>query len=543
MKTTYRVWLFIAVWCALNINALAQLTPAGTQIQLQATATYTDSSGNSYTAVSNTVTLTVAQVADVQVTLAVQNATLNPGSSYNFPATVKNTGNGDDYYQLNAGTLPAGWSVTFIEDTNGNGQRDSNENTVISHTPTLRMGEEYKLFVMVTAPPDPVTGSAVYDLPFRVTSNFDNQKFALHSVAADVVNPFSPLWTASVPGGVQGDVTITGGKAVVGSGSGQLYTYWVKGQSAGTSAWESPVNLGAAMPGRVSARGSTLFVPTADGRVQLVDLNSGTVQGTRTVASGVSIVASPVMQNGILFVPAQDGRIRAFDANGMLLAVSNQWGSEFSSTPSAPGTTHLWAGTGDGYVVCFRSSDLQGVWAEMVSPGVPVTSSPWIDLATNTLFIGGQNGLLFAMNATPDPSVPHVRWMYDAGAAIVGSPFFDWVAKVVYFGTVDGKIHAVNAADGTAKSGYPIQPRDSGKFLGMPIVVRKTGSSTPYIYIGSDNGKFYAINADNPQEFYLYDGSNAGESFVRSPSISGLSADDVIVAASANGKILAFPLK
>ena len=543
MRTHYRVWLSLAIVCALNIAAFAQMTPAGTQIQLQATATYTDSNGNTYTSVSNTVTLTVAQVADVQVTLAVQNATLNPGSSYNFPVTVKNTGNGDDFYQLSAGTLPARWSVIFVEDTNGNGQRDSNENTTISRTPTLRMGEEYKMFVTVTAPPDPVTGSSVQELPFRVTSNFDNQKVALNSVSADVVNPFSPLWTASVPGGVQGDVTITGGKAIIGSASGQLYTYWVKGQSAGTTAWDTPVNVGAAMSGRVSARGSTLFVPTADGRVQLVDLNSGTVQGTRTVASGVSIAASPVMQNGILFVPAQDGRIRAFDANGTLLAVSNQWGSQFSSTPSAPGTTHLWAGTGDGFVVCFRSSDLQGVWAEMVSPGQPVTSSPWIDLATNTLFIGGQNGLFYAMNATPDPTVPHVRWMYDAGAPIVGSPFFDWVAKVVYFGTTDGKIHAVHADTGTARSGYPIQPRDAGRFLGMPIVVRKSGSNTPYIYIGSDNGKFYAINADNPQEFYLYDGSNDGESFMRSPSISGLSADDVIVAASANGKVLAFPLK
>ncbi len=422
MRATCRVWLWIAFLCAFSINASAQMTPAGTQIQLQATATYTDSSGNSYTAVSNKVTLTVAQVAGVHVTLAVQNATLNPGSSYHFPVTVKNTGNGDDYYQLSTDTLPAGWSVVFVEDTNGNGQRDSNENTIISRTPTLRMGREYKLFVTVTAPPDPVTGSSVQQLPFRVTSHFDNQKYDLNSVAADVVNPFSPLWTASVPGGVQGDVTITAGKAIVGSGSGQLYTFWVKGQNAGTTAWDTPVNLGAVMPGRISARGSTLFVPTADGRVQLVDLHSGTVQGTRTVASGVGILASPVMQNGILFVPAQDGRIRAFDANGMLLAVSSQRGSEFSSTPSAPGTTHLWAGTGDGFVVCFRSSDLQGVWEEMVSPGQPVTSSPWIDLATNTLFIGGQNGLFFAMNATPDPTASHVRWTYDAGARDCGQP-------------------------------------------------------------------------------------------------------------------------
>ena len=543
MKTHRCMWLAAAIVCALNITAFAQLTPAGTEIHLQALANYIDSGGNSYNTVSNTVTLTVAQVADVQVTLAVQEATLNPGGSYNFPVTIKNTGNGDDYYQLSTGALPAGWSVVFIEDTNGNGQRDSNENNVINRTPTLRMNDEYKLFVTVTAPPDPVTGSTVRALPFRVTSNFDNQKYALHSVAADVVNPFSPLWTASVPGGVSGDVTITGGKAIIGSGAGQLYAYWVNGQNAGTTAWDTPVSLGAAMPGRVAARGGMLYVPTADGRVQLVDPNSGAVQGTRTVASGVSIEASPVVQNGILFVPANDGRIYSYDANGMLLARSSQWGSQFSSTPSAPGTTHLWAGTGDGFVVCFRSSDLQGVWSEMVSPGQPVTSSPWIDIRTNTLFIGGQNGLFYAMNATPDPTVPHVRWMYDAGAPIVGSPFFDWVAEVVYFGTTDGKIHAVHASDGTSKSGYPIQPRDAGRFLGMPIVVRKQGSTTPYIYIGSDNGKFYAINADNPQEFYLYDGSNNGESFVRSPSISGLSADDVVVAASQNGKVLAFPLK
>lgn len=543
MRGARCLWLTFAITCILQGAGFAQSTPAGTQIPIQAMANYLDANNNSYSAVSNTVTLTVAQVAGVEVTLAVRDATLNPGTSYNFPVTVKNTGNGTDYFQLSTDTLPPGWSVVFVEDTNANGQRDGNENTTITRTPQLQMGEEYKFFVVVTAPANSVPGSSVQTLPFRVTSNFDTQKFALNSVFADVVNPFTPLWTAEIPGGIPGDVTVAGGKAFVGSNTGQLYAYAVTGQDAGTPVWSNPINLGSAITGRISARGSTLFVPTGDGRVQVVDMNSGTIQGTRTVASGTSIVASPVVQNGVLFVPAQDGRIRAFDANGMLIAVSNQWGSEFASTPSAPGTTHLWAGTGDGFVVCFRSSDLQGVWSEMVSPGQPVTSSPWIDLATNTLFIGGQNGLFYAMNATPDPSVPHVRWMYDAGLAIVGSPFFDWVAKVVYFGTMDGKIHAVHAADGTAKSGYPIQPRDAGKFLGMPIVVRKSGSNTPYIYIGSDTGKFYAINADNPQEFYLYDGSNNGESFVRSPSISGLSASDAVVAVSANGKVLAFPLK
>ncbi len=541
MRTHRCAWLILAIVFTLNTIGSAQTTPAGTQIPIQATANYLDASNNSYSAASNTVTLTVAQVGGVQVTLAVNNATLNPGGSYSFPVTVKNTGNGNDYYLLSPGTLPSGWQAVFVEDTNGNGQRESTENRVVDRTPTLSMGDEYKLFVVVTAPSGTVSSSEVYQIPFRVTSSFDSQKFVLHNVSADVVNPFNPLWTVTIPGGSTGDVTVVGGRAIVGAGNGELHAYWVKGQSAGTPAWN--VSLGSAMSGRVSAMGSTLFAPTSDGRVQILDLNSGSVQGTRTVASGVSITASPVVQNGILFVPAQDGRMYAFDANGNRRSTPQLWGTQFSSTPSAPGTTHLWAGTGDGYVVCFRSSDLQGVWVEIVSPGTPVTSSPWIDIRTNTLFIGAQTGLFYAFNATPDPTVPHLRWMYDAGSPIVGSPFFDWVAKVVYFGTVDGKIHAVTAENGRARSGYPIQPRDAGKFLGMPIVVRKSGSNTPYIYIGSDKGKFYAINADNPQEFYLYDGSTNRESFVRSPSISGLSADDVVVAVSANGKVLAFPLK
>lgn len=540
MRSNRRLWLLIVlIWC--TANAYAQLTPAGTQIPLQATATYTDANGNSYTAVSNTVTLTVAQVAGVEVTLLVTEASINPGGSYHFPITVKNTGNGTDTYLLSAGEVPAGWSLVFVEDTNGNGQWESNENTVRTRTPDLNMGAEYKMFVRVTAPANALPGSPVQQLSFSVTSNFDRQQVASRVVSAEVLNLFSPLWTVSVPGGVPGDVTVADGRALVGSGAGQLYAYWTKGKNAGSEAWN--LALRSPMTGRVSAWGSTLYVPTGDGRVQLVDLNSGTVQKTITVASGVSIQASPVVQNGVLFVPAQDGRLRAFDANGMLLATSNRWGDVFSSTPSAPGTAYLWAGTGDGHVVCFRSDNLQGVWAHPVSPGTPVTSSPWIDVATNTLFIGGQNGWFFTMNATPDPTAQHVRWVYPAGAAIVGSPFYDWVAGYVYFGTVDGKVHALRAQDGQVKSGYPFQPRHAGKFLGMPIVLRKAGSNTPYLYIGSDNGMFYAINADNPQEFYVYDGRNAGESFVRSPSVSGVEVDDVVVAASTNGKVLAFPLK
>jgi outer membrane protein assembly factor BamB len=541
MKTHRCVWLAAAIVCAWNITAFAQQTPAGTQIRLRALATYLDANNNSYSAISNEQILTVGQVAGIELTMPINSAVISPGSAFSFPVTLKNTGNGTDRFRFHFGTVPPGWSITLIEDTNRDGRRDAGETTVIGdQTKSLQMNEEYHLLVKVTAP-NSASGGQTYQIPLRVSSVFDTATSQERNLMASVQNTLEARWMVQVPGGVSGDVTITGGKAIIGSNTGQLYAYWVNGQNAGTTAWET--RLGAAMPGRVAARASVLYVPTADGRVLLVDSNSGTVQRNGTVASGFRIEASPVVQNGILFVPANNGRIYSYDANGLLLAVSDQWGNQFSSTPSAPGTTHLWVGTGDGYVVCLRSADLRHEWEEPISPGSPVTSSPWIDIRTNTLFIGAQNGLFWAMHATPNPMTSHLKWSYNARAPIVGSPFFDSVAQVVYFGTTDGKIHAVHAVNGTAKTGYPIRPPDAGRFLGMPIVVRKQGSNTPYIYIGSDNGKFYAINADAPDEFHLYDGSNNGESFVRSPSISGLSADDVVVAASQNGKVLAFPLK
>src|SRR5712691_8697634 len=91
-----RVLVAVAIACALSASAVAQ-TPGGTVISNQASASYSDGT-NSYSTVSNTVTVTVSNVSGLAITPdAGSNPTVVAGQTgvlYNF--TVTNTGNFTD---------------------------------------------------------------------------------------------------------------------------------------------------------------------------------------------------------------------------------------------------------------------------------------------------------------------------------------------------------------------------------------------------------------------------------------------------------------
>lgn len=103
--TVSRVIALIAIVCAMFGQSLGQTTPADTQIQNQATATYSDGSGGSYSTVSNTVIVTVAKVSGLAIT---PDAASDPnvvagqtGLLFNF--VVANTGNFSDQVRFLAG--------------------------------------------------------------------------------------------------------------------------------------------------------------------------------------------------------------------------------------------------------------------------------------------------------------------------------------------------------------------------------------------------------------------------------------------------------
>jgi hypothetical protein len=95
-----RLLVLLTLACTFYSQALAQQTPADTQINNTATATYSDGS-QSYETASNTVTVIVSKVSGLTITPDVTNGTSDPTvvpgeSNVRFNFTVTNTGNFTD---------------------------------------------------------------------------------------------------------------------------------------------------------------------------------------------------------------------------------------------------------------------------------------------------------------------------------------------------------------------------------------------------------------------------------------------------------------
>src|SRR5438876_7176719 len=107
---TLRLLLALLIACAFFGRAIAQ-TAGGTTSSNQASATYSDGT-NSYSTVSNTVTVTVSKVSGLAITPdAGSNATVVAGQTavlFNFPVT--NTGNFTDQVRF----LASGASVRLV---------------------------------------------------------------------------------------------------------------------------------------------------------------------------------------------------------------------------------------------------------------------------------------------------------------------------------------------------------------------------------------------------------------------------------------------
>src|SRR5258706_4718670 len=119
----------VAIPCVITTQATFAQTPGGTAIENRAAVVFTDSDGNPFTAVSNTVTTTVANVSGVTIT---PDAGTRPNivagqTGVNFTFRVTNSGNFADQVRFLAGgasptiTRPGGATPAAI-DVNGDGR-------------------------------------------------------------------------------------------------------------------------------------------------------------------------------------------------------------------------------------------------------------------------------------------------------------------------------------------------------------------------------------------------------------------------------------
>lgn len=203
-------------------GAYAAGTPAGTVIKNAASMTYKDLSGTSFpTLYSDTVSVTVEQVAGVTLT---PTGTLQYSSDsmyVYFPHTVTNTGNGTDSYTITSADS-ASWSPTILFDANGNGVWDTGENTVVTNISNLAADAEYKVIVRLFVPYGTASGK-LDTIRTAVTSAFDNS-----------IDPIASAWVRDSIRTRTADVAVTKTNDNATPSPGQVILYTINYSNTGT---------------------------------------------------------------------------------------------------------------------------------------------------------------------------------------------------------------------------------------------------------------------------------------------------------------------
>jgi len=319
-------------------TALA-MTPAGTQIQNQASASYIDSAGQPRTTTSNLVVTVVQQVYSFTITpdgtesAPGQTKTALPGGQVIFNYVVKNTGNGTDTINLNTVQSTSDnfdlLSPTIYLDANCNGNLDPGETTPITSV-TLGMGQQACVIVRATIPASATSGQ-YGNLNLVGTS----QAGTPGDATDDVVD--NNNWARAVASGY---AALTASKSASPTGSvapGGTITYTISGANAGGDyAYGVPVTVDSTTRYGILIEDT---IPTGltvtqvsgsagAGTVRFIYYN-GTAWTTLTSTTGLSIVGDGTKKVGMLI-----------EGTGAFFPVGAQYTFTFKATvPAAPAGT------------------------------------------------------------------------------------------------------------------------------------------------------------------------------------------------------------
>ena len=178
-----RTAALVALACVLCSPAFAQ-TAGGTTISNQASATYSDGT-NSYSTISNTVTVTVSLVSGLAITPdAGSNPSVVKGQTlviYNF--TVTNTGNFTDQVRFQAGSASVNSPHTItraVIDVDNSGTINVGDTDITSGALSANVAQNANIHVLVevSVSGTAVTGSSVQVFLGDTATggpNFDNQ--------------------------------------------------------------------------------------------------------------------------------------------------------------------------------------------------------------------------------------------------------------------------------------------------------------------------------------------------------------------------------
>ncbi len=207
-------------------------------------------------------------------------------------------------------------------------------------------------------------------------------------------------------------------------------------------------------------------------------------------------VTAPVYYEGLVYFAFLDGDLVAVDAATGKQAWERNLHSHLESSPMAVGGT-LYLGTDTTDVVALRASDGKVLW-RFNSPGAIKASPSFHD---GRIFVADYEGSMFCLEAASGKPV----WRTNTTRV---PPFGEggfYSSPAVAFGHVyaarnDGTVFGFD--EGTGRVSWSFPTHDF--VYGSPAVARVPGTP-PSVYIGSESGRFYALDALNGKQRWGYD--------------------------------------
>jgi outer membrane protein assembly factor BamB len=234
-----------------------------------------------------------------------------------------------------------------------------------------------------------------------------------------------------------------------------------------------------------------------------------TINGTPTA---LVFVGSGGNDNNGVFV---GGEVYAIYANGNgaqsgTALWSFQTGAPVISSPTVAmmpdGTQVVFVGSVDDNLYALDAATGQPYWPHPFKAGCPIVSSPVVppNVSVNgspIIYFGSYDDNIYAVYAS-GANAGQVYWSYTTGNAIYSSPTVEPVTNsqnqkqnVVFIGSDDDKVYAIDADGPNYGQPYGPAPFVTGGFVHSSPTEATLANGDQVVFVGDDDGKLYAINA------------------------------------------------
>ena len=316
--------------------------------------------------------------------------------------------------------------------------------------------------------------------------------------------------------------------------------------------------------------GDHVYLGAKDGRITRLDLNdNGRFDGAWGYpVSGVDtlgpIYGTPRVDGDRVIGAAYD--CDNLDCSATIFGISTETGQELWRFERKTQVVGAVAVAGD--IVLFGTAQIDDEFDNDPGPG-----------------FADADGYLYALDIS-NPATPTVSWRFATTDSVWGTPVVS--GEVVYFGDLDGVFHAVSMGGDSGNAGDELWSFEaegaivaeplilngkiyfgdfSDNFYALDIAAREAGGpgsnplgagewsfnsdgwfwATPLVYentlyVGTLNGKFYALNADTGAEIWVEPGEVIGQIVGRAAVITERNGGDALAVPSGKDNIGVFNL-